>query len=51
MSVAEALSNMRPKVQSINKWGRSNIRHFARQNHRKKTLVNIKDEMRLNSHD
>ena len=35
MSIARA-SNVKP-VKSTNKYGRSNKRHFARQNHRKKT--------------
>ena len=36
MSTAKARSKVR-LVRSENKWGRSNRRHFARQNHRKKT--------------
>jgi|GEM_PF-659749 len=36
MSSAKARSKVR-LVNSENKWGRSNRRHFARQNHRKKT--------------
>jgi hypothetical protein len=36
MSTAKARSKVR-FVRSENKWGRSNKRHFARQNHRKKT--------------
>jgi hypothetical protein len=36
MSTAKAQSKVR-LVRSENKWGRSNRRHFARQNHRKKT--------------
>ncbi|HET9612498.1 MAG TPA: hypothetical protein VFO92_00175 [Nitrososphaeraceae archaeon] len=36
MSSAKAQSKVR-LVRSENKWGRSNRRHFARQNHRKKT--------------
>ena len=36
MSTAKARSKVR-LVRSENKWGRSNKRHFARQNHRKKT--------------
>jgi hypothetical protein len=36
MSVAKARSRIR-LVRTENKWGRSNKRHFARQNHRKKT--------------
>src|SRR5688500_10910607 len=36
MSIARAQYGIKP-VKSVNKWGRSNKRHFARQNHRKKT--------------
>ena len=36
MSSAKARIKVR-LVRSENKWGRSNRRHFARQNHRKKT--------------
>jgi hypothetical protein len=36
MSIAKTLYGIKP-VKSVNKWGRSNKRHFARQNHRKKT--------------
>jgi len=36
MSSRKASSKSRP-IKSNNKWGRSNRRHFARQNHRKKT--------------
>jgi hypothetical protein len=36
MSTAKAQTKVR-LVRSENKWGRSNRRHFARQNHRKKT--------------
>jgi hypothetical protein len=36
MSIARARYGIRP-VKSTNKYGRSNKRHFARQNHRKKS--------------
>jgi hypothetical protein len=48
MSSAKALSKVR-LVRSENKWGRSNWRHFARQNHRKKTSDQCEKKFKMYS--
>jgi hypothetical protein len=45
MSIARALYGIRP-VKSTSKYGRSNRRHFARQNHRKKTSIDYEKKFR-----